>query len=156
MFNTWAARKLLHFCTLHKPNGFADPPNHCPSNTSSNRIQTLRITHQRSHLTVEADLPLRHVAGAEPQRVEEAFFSKALASKLLCFLRAIPKQSIFSRKLSPHSCGLIMNKNGRVSRFYLTPGGPHLCVRPLSLRIILYDLDTWTDLCDKCQSKGRA
>ena len=57
---------------------------HSPSNTSSNRIQTLRVTHQRSHLTVEADLPLRHVVGgAEPQRVEEAFFSKALASKLI-------------------------------------------------------------------------
>ena len=45
--------------------------------TSFNGIHIFRITHQRSHLTVEADLALSHFARAETQRVEETCFSKA-------------------------------------------------------------------------------
>ena len=101
-----------------------------------------RITYQRSHLAVEADLTLRHVvSGAEPRRVPET--SKTLAMR---FPGSMPTQSNFSRKLPPHSCGLILSTTHE-----------H-CVFPRFRQIQCSAAHRYhkTDLCDTWHGQGGA
>ena len=89
-----------------------------------------RITHQRSHLAVEADLTLRHVTGAEPRRVPET--SKTLAMR---FPDSMPTQSYFSRKLLSTSPLVRLDpveNTMRPLRFSSIPADPMLCGPPLS------------------------